>query len=99
MTAFIFHVESLTVYGVYNSEGMAVKALRNAVEKGWKLQGRKYMPVTLNSLTVATKEAHAALDYDIVVTYPGSDPVRFVTMKKSVEGTYMDPTTETYMSA
>lgn len=99
MTAFVFHKESLTVYATYHTEGQAIAALRNAVEKKWKLQGRKYMPVTLESLTVATKEVFEILDHDVEVPYPGSDPVRTVTMKKSVQGTFMDPTTETYMSA
>ena len=75
MTAFVFHNESLTVYGTYNTEAKALLALNNAIEKGWKLQGRKYTFATLKSLTVATKEVFETLDYDVEVPYPGSDPV------------------------
>lgn len=63
----IHHEETLAVYGSYATVGQANRALINAVEKGHKIQGRKFTAEQLNEMIVSTADAHKALDTEIEV--------------------------------
>ena len=98
MTHYIHDAFNFSVYASYDSEAKALRALTNALEKGWKIQGRKYSKNTLERLSVVSKEEFDAAD-TMVETFNLLDPEkRTVWIKRSQKGTYMDPASESYHS-
>lgn len=97
MTGLIFHRDTMTIFARYDSVDIATRMLKNAKEKGHKLQGRKYHRVTMESLVVGTPEDHAKLDTNVeVINLMSGKPVM---LKKSQQGDPVcDPSMEGYWS-
>jgi hypothetical protein len=88
----------LTIYAMYDSEKVALRSLQNAIDKGWKIQGRKVMPDRLARLSVISREEFEEADV-MVETYNLLDPERNpVMIRKSQLGGPCDPATERYHS-
>lgn len=96
MTGLIFNRESMGIIASYANEDVAIRMLKNAKEKGHKLQGRKYRAETLDKLAVCTPEVHRTLDTNVEVRNLMSG--KPVLIKRSEVGTCVDPSTERYWS-
>lgn len=98
MSYLIADTASLHVYASYKTEGQALRALKNALEKGWKIGGRKYHRESLEGLSVMSRTAWAMADVKVPVQSimnPDGPPVM---INKSQVGGPCDPSTERYWS-
>ena len=96
MSAVIFHIETLKIFAHCADVRTAKRNLSNAKTKGWKLEGRKYAPTTLDKLVVGTTAEHALLDDEVEVrSLMTGNPVK---LRRSEVGGPCDPSTERYWS-
>ena len=98
MTYYIHDALHFSIYARYSSEAKATRALLNAQQKGWKIQGRRYNRDTVERLTVISKEEFDLADVEVEtfnLLNPNGGPVM---IKRSLKGTHMDPATESYHS-
>lgn len=99
MSFLVWDTFSLSVYAKYDTEARALRALSNAIDKGWKLQGRRYMATTLERLVVGPIEMHAAADTEVIVYNILNPDGEGVKIKRSQKGNPVyDPSTEGYHS-
>lgn len=97
MSAVIYDKEHITVYATYADVATAERMLKNAREKGHRLQGYKYRESALERLEVTTVEDFREnVDHDVQVKNLMSG--KLVTIKASDRGGCTDPSTETYWS-
>lgn len=97
MSAVIYDPEHVKIYGIYKTKSAARTVLNNALEAGWKIQGRKYPHLTLERLDVVDAETFRnEIDHEITVTNAvGGGHARIM---KSEQGGPCDPSTERYWS-
>jgi hypothetical protein len=92
----IYHEDALTVYGTYSTVGQASRALINAVEKGHKIQGRKFGAEQLDKMIVSSQGVHEFLDIEVEVTSMYGQKVTIRTSQ--VGNPVYDPSMDSYYS-
>lgn len=97
MSAVIYDPVHIKIYATYLDRGTAERMLKNAREKGYKLQGRRYRRETLDRLDV-TSEQNFRENVDHYVEVKNLMSGKTVTIKASDRGGCTDPSTETYWS-
>ncbi len=96
MRGIIYHEEALTVYGDYATVNQASRALLNAIEKGHKIQGRKFKAEHLAKMIVSSKGVHEVIDAEVEVT---SIHGQKITIRRSQVGNPVyDPSMDSYWS-
>jgi len=99
MTHYIHDAINFSIYGTYDSEAKATRALLNAREKGWKIDKRKYPQSTVDRLTVISKEEFDLADVEVEtfnMLNPDAGPIM---IKRSLKGNPIhDPACEGYHS-
>lgn len=94
----IIHSESMHIYGSYDSVKLAERSLKNAKEKGWKIQGWVPNLAIVNDLIVSTLRDFEELNVYVEVislNAYGGKPTP-VMIRKSDVGGVTDPSTERY---
>jgi antitoxin component of MazEF toxin-antitoxin module len=97
MSAVIYDPLNIKVIATYADKAVARRMLNNAINKGHKLDGRRYIADRLAMFEVTTAEDFRE-NVDHFVTVKNLMSGKDVTIKASDQGTCVDPSTETYWS-
>lgn len=87
---------SLYVFGSYDTDQQARRALRNARTRQHRIRGRKFSLRALADAVVMDSETFQQLD--VLVETKNLLSGKTVMIRKSQKGTCVDPGTETYWS-
>lgn len=90
----VIHDENMTVYARYSDMKIAERMLVNAIDKGHRLQGRKYQAEVLDGLMISTPESF--VEQDTIVEVKSLMNGKLVQLRKSEVGGPTDPSTERY---
>lgn len=96
MSAVIYDTKTLSVICSYPDKAEAERRLRNAIDKGHKLRGRKYSRDWCERMAAEDADIfRTTVDHDVEVTSLMGGTVR---IKASERGGPCDPSTERYWS-